>query len=191
MPTIRIPIDLTWTGASGSPGVNVWHGRTAGAVDPGITLGDLTEILFAFYNGIKAVFTTDTTIRWGGEGQGVGDDSGDTFTSDSWTVTGTGTTGYLPPANCLLASWKTSTGGRQGRGRTFLGPLGGGTAEGNGTPGEPTRTLIQTAINDLIGSSSGVENGALGVYSRVGNTFRDFTSGTCPNEFAVLRSRRD
>ena len=27
MPTVRIPVDLTWSLATGSPGVNVWHAR--------------------------------------------------------------------------------------------------------------------------------------------------------------------
>lgn len=191
MATWRVPIDLTWTGASGSPGVNVWHIRTTGGPGPSDDLEEMTQALFAFYNGIKAVFPNALSIRWAGEASGVGDDTGDTATSPGWTVTGTGDTGFLPPANSLIASWRTSGGGRQGRGRTFLGPLGNGANEANGTPTEGTRTLIETAQADLIETSDSFANGAVGIYSRVGGTFRDLISGTCPNMFAELRSRRD
>lgn len=191
MPTVTIPIDITWTGASGSPGVNVWHGRIDSAVEPFEDLGTLTEFLETFYSGLLSLFTTTTTIRWAGEANGVGDDTGDLFTSDPWTLTGTGSNGAMPPANCMLASWRAATGGRSGRGRTFLGPLDRGAEENNGTPAELFRTAVQGEIDELISSSSGFGNGALGIYSRADGVFRDFVSGTCPNYFAVLRSRRD
>lgn len=191
MPTLRIPIDLTWSGASGSPGVNVWHGRIINGGLDQTDLGDLTDMLQDFYTTLADVFPEGTTIRWAGEAQGVGDDSGDTFNSDPWTVDGGGTGGFLAPANALLIQWRTNTGGRSGRGRTFLSPLVLFANEDNGTPEESIRTLVSGAADDLISASSGFDNGALGVYSRTEDVFRDFVTAAVPNYFAVLRSRRD
>lgn len=191
MPTVRIPIDLSWVGASGSPGVNVFHGR----IDPEEIetggLDDITEMLHTFYSTCVGIFPDGTTIRYEGEAFGVGDDEGNVYTSPEWTVLGEGNGGFLPPANAILVSWKTGSGGRSGRGRTFLSPIVLPADEENGTPGEPTRASVQGAVDALVASSTGFGNGALGVYSRTQDTFRDFTSGNVPNFFAVLRSRRD
>lgn len=191
MPTMRVPIDLTWTTASGSPGVNVFHARTTSGDASNFELEELTEALEAFYTQITECFPGAVTIRWGGEASGVGDDEGNTYTSPSWTVNGSGGIGWLPPANALIVNWRANTGGRRGRGRTFIGPLVGATNEQNGTPDETIRAELQGAATTLISASEGVLNGALGVYSRVDNVFRDFASADVPNKFAVLRSRRD
>lgn len=191
MPTIRIPVDLTWTGVSGSPGVNVWHARTGGTGEPGDAVGEIVGALEDFYTTIAPALSNVLTIQFRGEVQGVGDDAGDSFDAPTWTVVGTGTGSPLPPANQMLVSWRTNSGGRKGRGRNFFGPVPAGIEESNGTPDETARGLFADAIADLVAYNQGDNNGAVGIYSRAEGVIRDITSGVCPNYFAVLRSRRD
>jgi hypothetical protein len=193
VPTVEIPIEIRWTGATGSPGANIWHARTDGNIpdpsDPGV--GDMLDALQAFYTDIASAVPASAQFRFNGEVTGVGASSGDSQTYDAWVVQGSAPDQYLPPADAVLVSWKTGSGGRSGRGRTFLSPLNRDVAGGTGAVGATWLTLFQGAVDELVATSSGIENGALGVYSRTDNLFRDFTSGTVRPYFAVLRSRRD
>lgn len=187
----RLGVDLTWSGASGSPGVNVWHARAVDVIDPGGDFAGLAVIVRTFYEALTAIMPSTMTAAFDGEVHGVGADEGTTWSVAPWSVEGTGGADFMPPANCCIVSWKTNSGGRRGRGRTFIGPLTADATEGNGTPGEPVRDLIGAAADDLIESSDSFDNGALGVYSRTDSLLRDFTGRDVPNYFAVLRSRRD
>lgn len=191
MATFRYAVNLTWTGASGSPGVNVWHGRTTGGLPGSSEISGLSDMIEEFYTAIAGLYPGQVTITSPEFASGVGDDEGDQASVPAWSVAGTGAASFLPPASCMLVDWRTNSGGRRGRGRTFLGPLSDDTIENNGTPAEGGRTIVQLAADDLIESSDSFGNGAWGVYSRVDNVIRDFTSASCPNLFAVLRSRRD
>lgn len=191
MPTWTVPIQLTWGYGQGSPGANVFHARTTGGAGPSADLESMTEALHDFYTACAGLFNSTMSIRWLGEATGVGDDTGSVATSPSWTVVGTDSSSVAPPALAMLVNWRADTGGRSGRGKTFLGPLAASTMESNGTPAEGVRTTALTAAQDLIETSDTFANGALGIYSRVDNVFRDFISATVPNDFAVLRSRRD
>lgn len=151
----------------------------------------LTQLIRDFYDDIKGILPTTYTVRFAGEAQGVGAEQGDTFEADPWTVTGTAAFGYAPPADALLVKWSALTGGRRGRGKTYLGPLTIWALEDNGTPKEEVRSSVQAAADALVSASLSDLNGAVGVYSRVDGLFRDFASATVPNSFASLRSRRD
>lgn len=188
MPTATMVVDLAWTSASGSPGVNVWHMRfDSTTTDP----DNLSEIVRDFYLELQDLYPPEVNIQFLGDLSGVGDDTGDFYTATDWGLDGSGSSNFLPPSQCALASWRATTGGRSGRGRTFLGPLAEEALEANGTPTEAARTTIQTAMNNLLDASTGFSNGALGIWSRTDGVFRDFVTGSCPNYFAVLRSRRD
>jgi len=191
MPTGRIVVDVSWGTASGSPGVNVFHARGDSTVDINPDFNVLSEMLETFYADINQQFPSTLTFSQNGEVTGVGDDTGSVWSTDPWTVTGVAPDNYLPPANCMLVNWRAATGGRSGRGKTFLGPLNDNVSEANGTPEESSRVDVQNAVDALIASSTGFGNGALGIYSRTQDIFRDFVSGNVPNDFAVLRSRRD
>lgn len=191
MSIARIPIEITWTGTTGSPGVNVWHGRFDSGDPADGDLEGLTEILQDFYDTIKTCFPSSVSFKWLGEASGVGADDGEFFTSPGWTVVGTGTEGYLPPALAMYVNWRAATGGRSGRGRTFLGPLSQNLSEANGTPNDLYRGDVVTAVDNLVSASLSDLNGALGVFSRQDGLLRDFISGDVPNKFAVLTSRRD
>lgn len=187
----RIPVDLTWTGATGSPGVNVWHGRFLGAVAPFDDLEGLTTMLNTFYATIAPIFPATMSCTYAGVAYGVGANAEEEYTSPAWTVEGDAGADFLAPALAMYVNWSTGSGGRNGRGRTFLGPLGVSSAEGNGTPAEGLRGTVQGAVDALVSASLTDANGALGVFSRVDGVLRDFTAGAVPNKFAVLRSRRD
>jgi len=191
MPTFRIPVNIEWDGASGSPGVNVFHGRSDTDEGTDETLGDLAGMLQSFYDGIKGAFPSSLEFSFLGEATGVGDDTGEAYSADPWTVTGTAGSSYLPPALTMLVAWRTAGAGRSARGRTFLGPISGGLTDNDGTPSASTIAAIQAEVDDLISNSTNYFNGALGIYSRTQNIFRDLVSGEVPNYFAVLRSRRD
>lgn len=184
-------VNLTWSGASGSPGVNVWHLRSDGGGDPAIDFDGLSQIVFDFYTALQEYFPTLVQIQMFGELTGVGPDTGNLYSVDSWGLDGSGGANFLPPANCLLVAWKAATGGRSGRGRTFLGPVIEETAEANGSPDEAVRTAVAAAAADLVEASDSFANGAIGIWSRTDALFRDFVTSECPNYFAVLRSRRD
>jgi hypothetical protein len=191
MATLVIPITLDWGYGHGSPGANVWHVRTTGAPGSGGELEGLVEMLQDFYTSIAGLFNATTTIRFEGEANGVGDDVGSYATAPPWTVTGTDAGSVAPPVLAMLVQWRAQSGGRNGRGRTFLGPLAASAVESNGTPSETARAAVQSAADDLIESSDSFANGAFVVYSRTENVARDFITASVPNDFAVLRSRRD
>lgn len=191
MPTFRLPVDLEWSGASGSPGVNVWHARTDDFLAPFEDVEAVSEFIHQFYQGLVSLLPSTMTCSFAGEVQGVGAAEGQSARPPSWSVTGTAGTDFLPPSQCLLAQWRTDSGGRNGRGRTFIGPLSGESLQSNGSPDEGVRTQIETLQANLIESSDSFGNGAVGIWSRTEGIFRDLTAGSCPNYFAVLRSRRD
>lgn len=188
MPTGTIPVEIAWGYGHGSPGANVWHCRNSLL---STTFNDQAEWLHDFYTAIASLFNATTTMKFLGEISGVGDDAGNLYVADPWTVTGTDSSSVAPPSLQMLVQWRAETGGRQGRGRTFIGPLAASAVESNGTPAEGARTQLLAAANDLIDTSEGDGNGAVGIYSKVGLVFRDFKTCTVPNDFAILRSRRD
>lgn len=191
MPTATIPIDVVWSGATGSPGVNVWHGRTGSFATGSPGLSDMIDALEDFYRDMAPFFSPSLQFRFAGESKGVGDDAGTTVTNDPWTVTGSGSGNYLPPATCILISWKTGSGGRSGMGRTFLGPTLVGLQDANGRLSGVNADAMQVIVDRLVQQSQGLGDGALGVYSPTQNIFRDFSSGVVRRDYAVLRSRRD
>lgn len=192
MALVRIPIDIIWTGATGSPGVNVWHARVEDGVQPLATdLEEVTEALQQFYSAIDELFPGTCRVEFAGEAGGVGPDSGNVYEAPGWVVNGGGGASFLPPANAMYVNWKAATGGRSGRGRTFIGPLDITTTEADGTPTPGDRDVLQAAADALV-SASLTDNGwAIGVWSRSDGLLRDVVTAEAPNKFAVLKSRRD
>lgn len=176
----------------GGTGVNLWHLRDASPVDAGALQNSINAVR-DFYDDIKSVFNGATTVSFDGSlttvsGEGEPEvDAG----FDSWSVAGGTTTQNLPPANCIVVSWRTSSATRSGRGRTFIGPVSEQTLEGNGTVNEANRSSILAAANDLIATSSLPGNGGIVVWSPTTGLARDIVSASVANKFGVLRSRRD
>lgn len=191
MATFRIAVDIAWAYGSGSPGANVWHGRTTGTMGPGGEVEGLIADLEAFYNDIRQDFTNGVTFTFGGEVTGLDDDAGDSFIMEGWTTTGLQPGAALPTSVQMVAGWRTGSGGRSGRGRTFLGPLAESASTAGGLPAPATVGRIATAGADLIAAGSTRGNGSWGVYSPTQNVIRDFTGCNVRNSFGTLRSRRD
>lgn len=200
MTLYRVPVNVSWNG-NGSPGVNVWSLRTAGAAGDQAELDAGLDSLKDFYTTINQIGTSD--MKWT-LGDVVNRDNGEFAAVTPWTVQCTNGTIKAPPVLQIVVSWRTSLAARRGMGRTFLGPCADGLAEADGTILNGFVTTLQTAANTLI-SDSAVTNGwAWGVYglespAPVGSTsteglphvHRDFKSARIKDKFAVLRSRRD
>lgn len=174
----------------GGTGTNTWHVRT----DTGeglVALNPMAATLEDFYTAILDIYTQQTFVRFDGEWAGVGADEGDFLQGTDWEVQGQDSGGGMPPSQCVVVGWRTDSGGRRGKGRTFLGPLGKAGLETNGTPSSAMLTQIRGAATALVDDSAGLGNGAFGVYSKEDSLIRDFTSSNVRDIYASLRSRRD
>jgi len=176
----------------GGTGTNTWHARTDGVDDAGdATLQDLIDALETFYSSVTAIVAGQTTFATDGTWIRVDGDEATIIDKDGFSVTAGTSQGPLPPANCLVAGWRTAVASRSGKGRTFIGPMGTSTLQDNGSPTESTRDALAAAGEALIDSFDGIANGALAVWSVKDQVARDLVSVAVANEFAVLRSRRD
>lgn len=201
MALARVSVRITHPNLGGD-GANVWHLRTTGADLPTSSeVEGLLGIVEDFYTAVAAIFPDTAAFIWDGTAAGVGPDEGDSFAGTGWTVVGATAGQILPPANAIVVGWRTSTGGRMGRGRTFLGPIVPAAAQTDGTIDTAELATVRAAAAALVAASEGFANGALGVWSegRSGHpslpdadaAFRDFVGTVTRDLFAVLRSRRD
>lgn len=182
----------------GGTGTNTWHARTSGPL-PGAEadLEDLADMLNSFYVGVSTVMPVGTAIGFSGEWQEVMSEDPDFVSNPPWTIGAGGNAGPLPAHCALVVGWRTSAGGRTGRGRTFVGPLGNSALQTDGTIDTTKLTEVRAAATALVAASSAFDNGAFGVYSRdalatvPAPVFRDFTGTVTRDVFASLRSRRD
>lgn len=190
MTIFAFPVTIEWGYATGSPGANVWHGRTDGDPAPS-GVDDQSNWIQDFYTALADRCPSEVSFSWSGEAVGVGSDVGAIITGDPWTINGTGTGDRAPTLLAGLVQWKSSAGGRKGRGRLFHGPLQGSTENSDGTPTPSYLSDLLSAAQDLVDASDSAANGALGIFSRSDGLLRDFVSAQVSSEFAVLRSRRD
>lgn len=175
-----------------NPGLNTWHfridtenpvlGDVAGVVNMLHDFYDalLTDVLaqgaqFA-YDGVMTTVEAEPRA-FGGLGP--------------WTSGNAGSSATLPPANCLVIGWTTGTATRNGRGRTFLGPIQQAANDATGTVSTGALAAARAQAANLVADSQAAANGAIGVYSRSENLLRDITGAVVHDKFAVLRSRRD
>lgn len=194
MTLTRFPVQITGPMLP-DPAMNIWHARVGDAWPtnkPGHE--NVVTALSNFYNQIKGLYPSGCTISFDGTAQEVGTAEPQYIDGlTSFTVAATGSSDSLPAANALLVSWRTSLATRRGRGRTFIGPVVVSAAENNGTPEESNRSALQGAVNALVAASTAPDSDAwaIGVWSPTDGVLRDITSGTVPNRFGVIRSRRD
>ena len=189
MPTYRYAVNTTWLGA-GSPGTNVWHFRDDDDL-PGTNVQDVVDIIRNFYLAVYGSSLLPQGSACDGDDVVV-----DVATSETVPVTFSGlvTTSTDPefagPLQ-LIATKRTSSATRSGRGRIFIGPCAQGTLDTNGTPTSGAQATLQTACSALLSSSVALTDAAIGVYSPTQNLFRDLIGFDARDYFAVLRSRRD
>jgi hypothetical protein len=176
----------------GGVGTNTWHLRSD-SLDPLDPEGppEVAGIIQTFYGGIRGLLPNSTTVSQDGTVQGVQAAEGQTQNVTPWSYTGTGGPPSLPPALAIVVGWKSASGGRSGRGRTFLGPFSPDAAQDNGTIADSALQTIRDQANLVVTSSTGNGNGAVGIYSPQDGILRDITAAAVRDQFAVLRSRRD
>jgi hypothetical protein len=110
----------------------------------------------------------------------------------SSTSTAGSATGGLPPQLACVVSWRTATSGRSGRGRTYLGNLG-GAAQSGGVILAAAVTSINTASTTLISAVHAISAGGgladLGVWSPTKGVVRPVLSGAADSTWDTMRSR--
>ncbi len=196
----RLAVNLGYTDTTGGPGVNTWHCRDNSVIG-NADLQPLVDGLHTFYDSItnggttgSSGFQRNMTISLA---EAVNVETSEVTAVDWDTITVPNVGASAPPVLAQIITWRSSVAARRGRGRTFLGPLSSAALEANGTPSEDVRSTILAAGNALISDFSGPDVGAFGIYGRQAaggagaHVLRDFVSCSVPNEFAVLRSRRD
>jgi hypothetical protein len=194
MAIYRVPVQLSWQ-ASGAPGTNTFHVRTADVLQGNAELQLALDALEAFYTGLAGVFGFNATATLGEGIVDVSDPEEPRFQEMPNATVGLGASGGSPSPLAIAVGWQTALATRAGRGRTYLGPLATGVVMSDGVSLSSTQlTNIRAAAQGLVDASSTNDGWAVGVLSNAGTpiqVFRDFVGTTVKNKVAVLRSRRD
>ena len=204
MAVYKIPVRLTWTGASGSPGFNVWHARTGSTNDPGDDgildgTGGPLDAIEDFYQACLGVMGYRVVINVGDGVTEITDPENPRFVEVSPRNMQAVTTNGVPSFLAICVSWRTSIARRSGMGRTFVGPIASAAQDSaTGTPSDTELSTIRSAANALVAKSTSVGNWGIGVYgsSQPGNALapkvlRDFTQSSVLDHWSYLSSRRD
>lgn len=185
----RFAVNLVHPSVQG-PAVNIWHLRTPGEIEEAQADGCMTA-LHNFYDALTAVTAGGAVARWLGEMTTVEPDPVTVTPGTPWTSTnGTGAPA-LPGAISMLIKWTTATGGRNGKGRSFISPMAQSACNADGKPSSAALATVSGAATNLVSDSSVDNEWALGIYSREDSLHRDLTGSSVYGKFAVLRSRRD
>lgn len=179
-------VRTVFTGVTGSPWVSTaFFGEGSGTGQQAATA------VGAFWSSVDSLM--EVSVSWStlADVEIVDASTGQvTGVVNTTPVTGGGvaaTTG-LPVATQALVRWRTGVyvGGREIRGRWFIPGLA-TTANTDGAPSSTVLSTVNTAAATLLADA----NADLEVWSRKNGTAPVAVSGSCWNQFAVLRSRRD
>ena len=188
MATWEYAVDITWPGP-GLPGVNVWHFRTESEGGDGAQA--VVDVIEQFYVAVAAALFCVADTTWTGAQEVVKVTDRSSTPVDTWTLTqSSGDQVYMSPV-MLVLTLATSSATKSGRGRKFIGPVGGFQGSEDGTPQAADVAALQAAGAALVSASQGLTLSAIGVYSPTQGLFRDLTSTRVRDVFATLRSRRD
>lgn len=168
--------------------------------EDGTSAADQREALGNLLDGIKGEIASVVSYRVRTDGRVLDETDGSLTAlwneSTVYAAAGTSTSGPVPDAAQILLRWRTPTivAGRVLQGRTFIPGGAAPSVDGGNVPGVVV-TLINNEIDQFLAASvgfciwsrpappDGVIPGRPGVAALVG-------SGSCWNEFAVLRGRR-
>lgn len=179
MAQLRIATEAVNPAVSGKA-VNVMHMVSASS-----SLADAqacVDLLQTFYNAIKALYHTSTTITVGAHVIDYGVTPNVIVGTTPRTVTGTGSGTQLPAQLATVVSWRTGLASRSARGRSFLGPI--ASVNLNAYVLTPSIvTTIQTAADALWGSTR------LFVFSPKLNTQYNVTQALTSNVVRTMRTR--
>lgn len=196
----RTRVELT--GWSGAPGVNTWYWVTP--VSPGVPstthVDDIHDEISAYYDGVTSILKPGVTWRIDPVVQYLNDTDGEvqgivTQTGDVHTFESTATSGNESPAVQVLLRFNTSDyiGGRNVKGRLFIGPLSDSAVSEDGT----LRTDVAETLDDLLVAPTSGLGARLIVWHRPSSSsstngqYCDVTSALHQEKLAILRSRRD
>lgn len=183
-------VDISWLGATGSPGTNVWYFRDSTPAGTG-GLDTAMEALEAFYTAIRSLYRVQVTISSEGQWNGaLTANAGEFSTVPGFSVTGSSGDQYMPPGVCAVLERRAVSGGRRGRGRAFIGPLTMGATTEEGVLKTASVTILQNAANALLDVPE-TEAGSFCLVNRAFNQARDVESYIAKKSFGMLRSRRD
>ena len=164
MPTVRVPVMIEHP-LPGGPAMNVWHFRIGGSLTEDSYLHNALDALAAFYEPLRGFYPGGTTITIG-SGM-IADPLGNpTYVDDDITVLhGESTAPNTATLLQVVASWRTTSATRSGRGRTFIGPLNASVVQGDGTIDPDKLNLIRGAVSGLVEDSQTANFWAVGVLS--------------------------
>lgn len=177
-------ITTVWSGRPGLPGTTTLYFH-----ENSHTAADQVDAVKAFWNSLKNNIVTGVNLTVDGTVEIVESDTGDIVGTDATghggVIVGTDSADPLPPSVQGLIQWRTGVyvGGREIRGRTFIGCLT-ETSNTNGVPPSGTIAAWTGYATTMLGS-------ALAVYSPTKHQWASVASGNAWGQFAVLRSRRD
>lgn len=151
---------------------------------------DANAAVGAFWDDVKGFIANDLTVTTDAAVYLIDETNGQPTSIEAVTpiaVAGSQSAEPLPWANQVLLQWRTGlfSGGRELRGRTFI-PGCTETGSTDGLPATGTLSAVNAAAATLIADA----NTELVIYSPTNGTAGEVIAGTCWNEFAVLRSRR-
>jgi hypothetical protein len=184
---IRVVAELTRSGVS--VGANVFHFQvTTPELDGAQASVDALE---TFYDSIKGVYTSTTTITIGSVVATVGE-TPNRFV-DGVTpavVNGTGATDAQPNNSAALITWRTGLAGRSRRGRSYLGPFRNGITDGDGRNLQSSfRDAFQAAADQLVDDASGPGGTTLVVWSEVLQVATAVANGLARTYLGSMRTR--
>lgn len=185
-----------WAGASGLPGFTNLFFLVDG-VDIAADILATADAAHDFFEDIASMLPTTVTITTQPVIEQINVATGILETvwavSPAPGVVGGGMTGQGPSPAGACVSWQTGEvhDGRQVRGRTFLVPLGAAAFQSDGTLASGAVTAFNAAAVGLIGAP----DTTFAIWARPktdvpGEAFPAVT-GTCRDQVAILRSRRD
>lgn len=173
-------------------GSNTFHFRTTSLV--GEEEDQLTAAmgaLSAMYSAMKQFMPSGSIFTADGRWQEVDSVEPRAFDVTGFSHSADNNGPAAASATAQVITWRSSLSSKSGRGRTFISPVPVGGIEANGTPTETFRNQLFGAANNLVQFTVAGTNGGFVVWSPTDNLGRDIISCSIPNEFAVLRSRRD
>lgn len=186
---------VNWLGASGGPGVTVFHGRPpSGTTDEQVGEA-MAGRARAFFDAVRFTIPEDYVLSFPGEAIELNTTTGIledvyTFTAPA-DVLGGGEGEFARPAGARI-EWRTPAivAGRRLRGRTFIVPMIGGAFDVDGTLDTTVIATLQAAADDYLDAGVFADSQPV-VWSRTHGILADITSALIPDEATILRSRRD
>lgn len=191
MGIFRTTVDLSFPYGSGG-GTNTWHLRTVSDDGTATEVNTLMGVVRSFYDAMSPLLPNSMTISWDGYAQQVGVADPVAISGTAWTpVTGDDAAGIGAAQDMICVTWRTTLSTRSGRGRTFVGPVGYGTFQGDGTVETTDLATARSAAESLVAASAAASvAGAIVVYSPTLGVARDITGTLVNDRFAHLSSRR-